>query len=188
MEYPLCVFDLKSGIFCHKCEEKLRRGLYDDFDVKVMKLLLELEKGFPQLHRAGFVKAVDGEETVFVVLREGSLRDFDFRNLIALRKKLSESLGKPVRVVEDRPDVARFIEEVVVPARVVAINKIWLPDGSEEMRVILDYERNLKVGVRSLMQVVERVKGVRLRVDFERRGRRPPRRLPAQPRASRHTL
>jgi len=172
VEFPLCVFDLKTGIFCPKCEEKIRAGIYDDFDVKVMKLLLELEKSFPQLQRAGYVKAVNGDETVFVVLREGSLRSFDFRNLIALRKRLSEQLGKHVRVVEDASSVARFIERVVAPARVVAINKIWLPDGSEEMRVVLDRERNLKAGVNSLIQVVGKVKGVRLRVDFERRWRR----------------
>ncbi len=172
MEFPLCLFDLKTGIFCPKCEAKIRAGLYDEFDIKVMRLLLELEKSFPRLQKAGYVKAVNGDETVFVVLKEGSLRGFDFKNLIALRKKLSEKLGKHVRVVEDSPEVSKFIEGVAVPARVVAINKIWLPDGSEEMRVVLDHERNLKAGVNSLIQVVGKVKGVKLRVDFERRWRR----------------
>lgn len=169
MEFPLCVFDLKTGIFCPRCEEKLRKGLYDEFDVEVMKLLLQLEKSFPQLHGASYVKAVNGAETIFIVLREGSLRGFDQRNLVALRKKLKERLGKHVRVVEDDHDVSRFIEKVVVPARVVAVNKIWLPDGSEEMRVVLDHERNLKAGINSLIEVVKRVKGINLRVDFERR-------------------
>lgn len=169
MEFPLCVFDLKSGIFCPRCEEKLRKGLYDEFDVKVMKLLLELEKSFPQLHDAGYIKAVNGEETIFIVLREGSLRAFDQRTLLVLRKKLKEKLGKHVRVVEDDHDVSRFIEKVVVPARIVAVNKIWLPDGSEEMRVVLDHERNLKAGVNSATQVVKKVKGINIRIDFERR-------------------
>lgn len=172
MEFPLCLFDLKTGILCSRCEAKIRAGLYDDFDIKVMRLLLEFEKSFPQLQKAGYVKAVNGDETVFIVLKEGSLRSFDFRNLVALRKKLSEKFGKHVRVVEDSPEVSKFIERVAVPARVVAINKIWLPDGSEEMRVILDHERNLKAGINSLIQVVGKVKGVKLRVDFEHRWRR----------------
>ena len=37
------------------------------------------------------------------------------------------------------------------------------------MRVILDDRRSLKVGVNSLVKVVEEVKGIKLSVDFERR-------------------
>jgi len=142
-----------------------------------MKLLLELEKRFPRLQKAGYVKAVDGKETIFVVLREGSLRDLQFKDLAALRRILSEKLGKHVRLVEDSGDVIRFIEGVITPARIVAVNKIWLPDGSEEMRVILDDRRSLKVGVNSLVEVVKEVKGIKLNVDFERKWRMSPRRM-----------
>ena len=169
MEFPLCTFDLKTGIFCSKCREKIRQGLYDEFDIKVMKLLLELEKKFPRLQKAGYIKAVNGKETIFIVLREGSLRDVKFKDLAALRRILSEKLEKHVRIVEDSNDVIRFIEGVITPARIIAVNKIWLPDGSEEMRIILDDRRSLKVGVNSLVKVVEEVKGIKLSVDFERR-------------------
>ncbi|MCD6261338.1 MAG: hypothetical protein J7J28_06120 [Thaumarchaeota archaeon] len=172
MEFPLCTFDLKTGIFCSRCREKIRQGLYDEFDIKVMRLLLELEKRFPRLQKAGYVKAVDGKETILIVLKEGSLREVRFKDLASLRRILSEKLGKHVRIVEDSSDVVRFIEGVITPARIVAVNKIWLPDGSEEMRVILDSRRNLKVGVNSLIEVVKKVKGVKLSVDFERGWRR----------------
>ena len=95
MDLPLCSFDLKTGIFCPRCSEKLRRGLYSDLDVKVMKKLLELEKSFSKLQKAGYVKTIDGGDTVFVVLKDGSLRDMDFRELSRLRKTLSADLGKP---------------------------------------------------------------------------------------------
>ena len=172
MELPLCSFDLRSGIFCPRCQEKLRKGIYDELDIKVMKLLLELEKKLPKLQKAGYVKTVDGKETILVVLKEGGLRGFEVDELGRLRRRLSEELQKHVKVVEVSQDLIRFIEGVVAPARIMAVNKIWLPDGSEEMRIILDDRRSLKVGINSLIQVVGKVKGVRLRVDFERRWRR----------------
>lgn len=172
MDLPLCSFDLKTGIFCPRCSEKLRRGLYSDLDVKVMKKLLELEKSFSKLQKAGYVKTIDGGDTVFVVLKDGSLRDMDFRELSRLRKTLSADLGKPVRILEDAPDPLKFIEKAVTPARIVAVNKIWLPDGSEETRIILDYERNLKMSQESLIRVVEGIKRIKLSVDFEKRWRR----------------
>jgi len=172
VDLPLCSFDLRTGIFCPRCSEKLERGLYSDLDVKVMKKLLELEKKIPKLQKAGYVKSVDGGDVVFIILREGSLRDLDVKDLSELRKNLADDLEKPIRVVEDSPDPIRFIERAASPARVVAVNKIWLPDGSEEVRVILDHERNLKISPESLMRVAEEVKKMKLSIDFERRWRR----------------
>ena len=171
MDLPLCSFDLKTGIFCPRCAEKLRRGLYTELDVKVMKKLLELEKKFTKLQKAGYVSTVDGEDAIFIVLKEGSLKDLDFRELSQLRKILTNELGKPVRILEDAADPIKFIERIVAPARVIAVNKIWLPDGSEETRVILDHERNLKMKCESLIRVVEKVKKMKLNVDFEKKWR-----------------
>jgi len=170
VELPLCSFDLRTGIFCPRCAEKLRKGLYSELDVRVMKKLLELEKSFSKLQKAGYVKSVDCGDVVFVVLKNGSLSGFEFRELARLRKALSSEVGKPVRIVEDDPDPVKFIERVAAPARIVAVNKIWLPDGSEETRVIFDRERSLKIGGDALIKVVGEVKKIKLSVDFERRG------------------
>ncbi|MCS7125503.1 MAG: hypothetical protein NZ929_01115 [Aigarchaeota archaeon] len=168
MEFPLCIFDLKSGILCPRCEEKVRKGLYDELDIRIMRLLLELEKELPKLSKTGFVKAVDGGDIVFIIMKEDSLKNIDQDTLHMIRKKLREKLEKNVKIVEDDRSIPRFIEKLVAPARVVTINKIWLPDGSEEMRVILDRERSLKTSVPSIIEVVKKVKGAILRIDFEK--------------------
>ena len=172
MELPLCSFDLKTGIFCPKCMEKLEKGLYTDLDIRIMKKLLELEKSFSKLQKSGYVKAVDGGDIVFVVLKDGSLKGFEIRELAQIRKILSNEVGKSVRLVEDHSDPIKFIERLAAPARIVAVNKIWLPDGSEETRVIFDHERNLRIRDEALRKVLEEVKGIKLSIDFERRMRR----------------
>jgi len=169
VDLPLCSFDLKTGMFCPQCAEKLRKGLYSDLDVKVMKKFLELEKSFTKLQKAGYVKSVDGGDMIFVILRDGDLRRLEIRELAQIRKALSRELEKPVRIVEDNPDPLKFVERLSAPARIVAVNKIWLPDGSEETRVIFDHERNLKVSEQAIIKVLEEVKGVKLSIDFERR-------------------
>lgn len=182
MELPLCSFDLRTGIFCPRCSEKLERGLYNELDVRVMKLFLELEKKFTKLQKAGYVKSVDGGDTMFVILRSGDLGRFEVREIAQLRKILSDKLGKHVRLIEDNPDPLKFLESVAAPARVVAVNKIWLPDGSEETRVIFDHERNLKVGEGALKKLMEEVKGMKLTIDFERKRFRGPQRREGAPR------
>jgi len=172
VDLPLCSFDLRTGMFCPHCSEKLRRGLYSDLDVNVMKIFLELEKRFTKLRNAGYVKSVDGGDTIFVILQDGDLKDLEIREIARIRKTLSKELGKPVRLVEDHPDPLKFIERLSAPARIVAVNKIWLPDGSEEIRIIFDYERNLKMSEQAVIKVVEEVKKMKLSIDFERRFRR----------------
>lgn len=169
MELPICTFDLKSGILCPRCEEKILRGLYDDLDIKIMKLLIELEKELPKLAKTGYVKTVDSADTVYIILKEETLKYIDQDTVYALKKKLRERLGKKIKIIEDDKNLSRFIEKLVAPARIITINKIWLPDGSEEMRVILDRMKNLQK-TSSIIEVVKKVKHVNLRIDFEKTG------------------
>lgn len=168
MELPICSFDLKSGILCPRCEEKILRGLYDELDIKIMKIFIELEKELPKLAKTGYVKTVDVSDTVYIILKEDTLKYIDQDTLYLLRKKLKEKLDKKIKIIEDDKNISRFIEKLVAPARIITINKIWLPDGSEEMRVILDRVRNPQA-TSSVIEVVRKVKHVILRIDFEKR-------------------
>jgi hypothetical protein len=156
-------------MFCPRCSEKLEKGLYNDLDVKAMRLLLNFEKKFTKLQKTRYVKSVDGGDTIFIILRSGDLGRFEVREVAQLRKALSEELGKHIRLIEDHPDPLKFLESVAAPARIIAVNKIWLPDGSEETRVIFDHEKNLKVGGEALKKLLEEVKGMKLMIDFEKR-------------------
>ncbi|MEM1584529.1 MAG: hypothetical protein QXF28_05635 [Nitrososphaerota archaeon] len=169
MDLPICSFDLKSGMLCPRCEEKILRGLYDDLDIKVMKTFIELEKELPKLAKTGYVKTVEFADTIYIILKEDSLKYIDQETLYLLKKKLREKLGKKIKIIEDDKNVSRFIEKLVAPARIITINKIWLPDGSEEMRVILDRERSLQAAS-SVIEVVKKVKHITLRIDFEKTG------------------
>ena len=175
MEFPVCSFDLKTGIFCPSCESKIRSGEITELDIKIMRLLQDLEKNIPQLAGLHYRRSVKVNNFIFIVFKEGDLAKLPIPQQANLRKRLSESLGREfrVRIIEDLRDTNRFIQSLVSPARIVAINRIWLPDQTEEMR-ILDHERNLKVSQQVVEEVVKRIKGVVMRIDFERRARRRP--------------
>ena len=158
-------------MLCPSCEAKVKSGEVTDLDIKVANILLNLEPKYPALEDLYFHKAVEVDDIVVLLVNPQ-----DVSKLLGYGGKIiravGEELGKKVRVLAHGVDERTFLEDLFAPATIVAINKIWLPDGSEEMRVVLDHERNLKAGVNSLIQVVGKVKGVKLRVDFERRWRR----------------
>lgn len=168
MEAPLCVFDLRSGTFCSKCEEKLRKNEVTDLDVKIMRQLLDAEKSFPPLQTLTYINSVETSELIAIVTKSGDLSKFSPQQISLLRKKLTSVVSKPVRFMEDIPDPNEFLEALVTPARIITINKIWLPDQTTVTRIILDSFRGLRTSKDVLIELALKIKGISLRIDFDR--------------------
>ena len=65
-------FCVKSGIFCSRCEEKLKKGQITDLDIRVIRSITELEKENPTLQNVTFHKAVEaGDIMALMVDRRG---------------------------------------------------------------------------------------------------------------------
>ncbi len=129
MKYPLDKVCVKSGIFCPSCQRKLDTGVVEYSEVDVIKALIELEDRLVELRRGEYVKSYTLDNTVVLIVRNG----WEKRELDVIAKKVSEKLGKRVRIAIDTGDKRRLIEQIVAPAHVLGVNAVWLPDGSEQV-------------------------------------------------------
>lgn len=164
---PLCAFDVKSGIFCAKCEAKIRSGEVTDVDVAVIKALVDLEEEFPILQDVNFHKAVRVGKTIAILVDHEDVPKMLSSGGKILRA-LGDSLKKKVRVFENKGDLRTFIESLFSPLNVLSVNTIWVPDGSQEIRVILSGpERSLPMDVESLKKLAKEIRNITLRVEFE---------------------
>lgn len=169
METPLDLFCLRSGTFCPQCEARIRSGKVTELDVDVMRLLIDLEPQFPALQGSTFIKAAETEDFLAVVLKERDLSRMSVGLLTKLAKKLATSIGKRVRFLEDSSDPTKFLESLVAPARILAVNQVWLPDGSVATRIILNDQTSLRMSEKSIIELGRKIKNMSLRVDFERK-------------------
>ncbi|MFB0568259.1 MAG: hypothetical protein ACETV0_01365 [Nitrososphaeria archaeon] len=169
METPLDLFCLRSGTFCPQCEAKIRSGKVSQLDVDVTRLLLDLEPQFPALQDATYIKAAETEDFLAVVLKEGDLSRMSVNVLTKLARGLSAAIGKKVKFLEDSSDPTKFLESLVAPARIIAVNQVWLPDGSVATRIILDDKRSLRMSENSIIELGSKIKNMSLRIDFERK-------------------
>jgi len=163
----LCNFCLKSGILCQKCLAKVRSGEVSDLDLKVARLLLSLEERFPTLQNIRFYGAVDGGQTLAVVVGQGDVhRLLGFGGKIL--KLLGEEFGRSIRVLEFGVDDRKFLEDLFIPLSIVTINTIWLPDGTTETRVILRKGRRRRppFNLQALKEIAYKVRKMTLRVEF----------------------
>jgi transcription antitermination factor NusA-like protein len=158
---------MKSGILCPNCQEKVRSGQVTETDIAVCRLLLKLEEKYPSIQKIDFRSAYEADSVLAIVVGDG-----DSQRILAedgkIIREISESMGKKVRLFERKGDMRRFLEELFFPVSITTINKIWLPDGSQETRVILSgRSRRLPLKTDVLQDLAKKVRGIMLRITFE---------------------
>jgi transcription antitermination factor NusA-like protein len=145
----------------------VRSGEVSELDLKIARLLLSLEEKYPSLQNVYFHKAVDADGTLALIVGPGDVpRLLGYGGKII--RALGEEAGKNVRVLEHGVDDRKFLEDLFAPASIMAINTIWLPDGSTETRVILRRRRGGRSSfdVKALKEIASKVRNITLRVEF----------------------
>jgi len=163
----ICHFCLKSGILCPKCQAKLRLGEINKIDLEIGRLLLSLEGTYPPLQDVYFHKAVETDSVLALIVGKGDVAKLLGHGGKILRT-IGEKTGKNVRILEHGVDDRKFLEDLFAPLNIITINTIWLPDGSEETRVILRRRgrRPPPFNLEAVKQVAQKVRGITLRVEF----------------------
>jgi transcription antitermination factor NusA-like protein len=155
-------------MLCPKCEEKVRTGEITELDIKIAKLLLELEEKFPVLQDIYLHHAVETGNIITLLVDRGDVSRILSQGGKILRA-IGDKTGRKVRILEHKGDLRKFLEDIFAPASIVTINTIWLPDGSTETRVILS-ERDLKrlpASFETLKELARKIRGVTLRIESE---------------------
>lgn len=168
MKTPLCNFCLKSGMLCPKCENKVKTGELSELDIRIARLLLRLESKYPSLQEVHFYNTVEVCGVLALLVDKGSLpKILSYGGKII--REINDELGRKVRIIEHGGELRKFIEDLFMPATVITLNRIWLPDGSTETRVILSkHDMNkLPAGISTLKELAKKIRGVTLRVEFE---------------------
>ena len=130
-------------------------------------MLLSLEDKYPSLQNVHFHKTVNVDGTLALVVGQG-----DVPRLLGYGGKIIKALGakagKAIRVLEYGVDDRKFLEDLFAPLSIVAINTIWLPDGTTETRVILRKRRRGQPPffVKALKEIAHKVRNMTLRVEF----------------------
>jgi hypothetical protein len=69
--------------------------------------------------------------------------------------------------LEQGVDERKFLEDLFAPLSIITINTIWLPDGTQETRVILRRRgRKPPLNLEAMKQLAQKVRGITLRVEF----------------------
>ena len=163
MKTEICQFCLRSGILCSKCKDRVERGEISQTDLKIAKMLISLEEKFPSLQDIYFYKAIESDGILAIIVREQDIQKF-LNYSGRIRRFLEKKIEKRIRILGHNSDDRKFLEDLFAPSRILAINKIWLPDGTTMTRVIL--RRKIRINLNALEEIANKIQGISLRIEF----------------------
>ncbi|MCX6821303.1 MAG: hypothetical protein NTW30_00845 [Candidatus Aenigmarchaeota archaeon] len=139
MQFPICQVCLKNDILCNGCAERVGNEEIKVDEIKMFRRLNELLKDQRNLKDVEIKRAV-GNDVLMIITKKG-----DISKLIGKEgrtvKKLSKELDRPVKIVEQSPDIKDFVKDVFSSVPVLGINVIYKPEGKMYKIRIKDTER-----------------------------------------------
>lgn len=165
MKTPVCDSDLRSGELCKECRAKLAAGKISELDFEVAQILFKINERY-NITNASFYKAIDlGRVVLILTSGEVGLLIGKEGKIVA---EISHSLGKKVRIAEAQGDVKKTIADIITPARLLGINKVF-HEGKEVMKVRLSKSdlASLPLDLSSLERVLKSILEDEVKISFE---------------------
>jgi len=165
MKTPVCDSDLRSGELCQDCKKKLAEGKISELDFEVAQILFRINERY-NITAASFHKAIDLGRVVLILTKgEVGLLIGKEGKIVA---EISHSLGKKVRIAEAGGDVKKTIADIITPARLLGINRVF-HEGREITRVRLSKSdlQQLPLDLSSLERVLKSLLEEDVKIVFE---------------------
>ncbi|NVM28632.1 MAG: hypothetical protein HWN65_07290 [Candidatus Helarchaeota archaeon] len=163
---PICKICAKTAVLCNSCQTKLDEGEITQLDINLANYLMELEGRFSALKNANFYKTIEVGDVLIVLVGKGEISSF-----IGPRGKLiklfQEKLGKNIRIIERISDLKKTIEDLIVPATLLGMNKIYLPTGEVESKARLKWGDRLPAEPEVIEEIIYLLTNERIRIAFE---------------------
>ncbi len=165
MQTPVCEIDLKTGILCSACESKLEKGEITQLDVEISKILFDLSKRFKEVNDVVFKKSIDTGDILVLVVGKGSAEKIRGRVL----RILSKRLRRRIKIIEETKDYKVLSQQLLAPARVLAINIVFLPGNVEKHRIIVPKQdiNKLPTNITSIQKILKDITGKEMVISFQ---------------------
>ena len=118
---PICQDCAAGRDLCPLHKEMLEKGLLSETDIKVSRILYELDRYYRIGDTVELVRAIDIGSFVLLLVRG------DVSRLIGksgrVLKAIRQKVGKPVRIVEIDVDLKKSIQDLFSGARVIGVGE-----------------------------------------------------------------
>jgi transcription antitermination factor NusA-like protein len=167
LKTPICDFDAKTAILCTKCETRLRLGHLTDTDIEGAIKITKLAERNRDINKFTMTAASKVDKDFIIALSGSDI--ITIRSNSALSKKFEDEFQSKVWFVQADATDKRFIENLLFPVNVLAVNMIWLPDGSKLTKAMISTSNKfgLQPNIEKIRQIAREIRNIELLVEFE---------------------
>ena len=167
MKTPICTFDAKTAILCTKCETRLRLGHLTHADVDGAIKITKLAERNQDINKFTMTGASRVDKDFILALRGSDISAIRANSILS--KKFEDEFQSKVWFIESEATDRRFIENLFFPAKVRAVNMIWLPDGSKLTKAIISTPNKFESqsNIEKIKQIAKEIRNIELLVEFE---------------------
>lgn len=167
MKTPICTFDAKTSMLCTKCETKLRLGQLTPVDVDGAIKITKLAEGNQDVNNFTMIGASKVDDDFILTLRSSDISVL--RTNPFLLSRFEDEFQTKVWFVEGQATDKRFIENLVFPAKVLAVHMIWLPDGSKLTKVMVSAKNKPEAesSIEKIKRIAKQIRNIELLVEYE---------------------
>jgi transcription antitermination factor NusA-like protein len=155
---------------CAKCETKLLSGLLTDADVEGAIKITKLAQRNQDINKFTMTSAVKVDGDFIFALSGGDIGII--RSNPTLARKFEDEFQSKVWFVEAQATEKRIIENLFYPTKILAVNTLWLPDGSKLTKVIIlptdKIDPQLQhSNIEKIKKISKKIRNIELLVEFE---------------------
>lgn len=154
-------------MLCDECEEKLRSKAYGKEELRLSKIFLDLSDKIKSLSDIALVGAISRGNMLVIQLGERGVEKMG-ENIREVTKLLKSHKDTKVTFVEKGVSEKEFLGQLAWPNRVLSVKTVWLPDGSKQIKVVLDGRRN-QDELRALEEIARELRGTDIKFELTAR-------------------
>lgn len=167
MQVPICEFDAKNAILCPQCESKIESGELTKADAEASIRLSELAKNNSRINNFKLYKCREVDGNYIIHLSKNDI--FTIRQSKDLYKLIQSKFSGKIWLVEANENDNRFIEDLFFPTKILSINSVWQPGGSQKTKAVVSGKWGPKfpIDIEKAIQIIKNARNLDIEIEFE---------------------
>ncbi|NCN39348.1 MAG: hypothetical protein COY38_00490 [Candidatus Aenigmarchaeota archaeon CG_4_10_14_0_8_um_filter_37_24] len=124
MKYPICKLCLKNEILCGSCAKRVGESLIKIDEIEMFRKLEKLTRKYALLKDVEIQRIIDSPNMLLILAgKENASKIIGKEG--GMIKKLSQDLGKQIRVIAGMSNLEDFVKEIFFSTNILGINVIY---------------------------------------------------------------
>jgi len=165
MQTLICQQCLESDSLCDICKQRMAIDRITQIEVEVSRFLFNLSKKVKTLEDISIEKVINAN-TIIIISGNG-----DGPRLVGkggtIVKALAKKFGKSIRIIEKTKDYKQFIQCVIAPSTLKAVNTIYTPTGEKYKLRIKNLDKNSTLNEEDIIDLSLAIFNKKVEIVFE---------------------